>query len=77
MNSQQQMAPNGVSYMNPYPKGSSLAKQPTGMKSVLNSFKGQDGSLDINKMVDTAGQMMNAVNQVSSVVKGFGGMFKA
>jgi hypothetical protein len=28
-------------------------------------------------MVDTAGQMVNAVSQVSSVVKGFGGMFKA
>jgi len=31
----------------------------------------------LNKMVDTAGQMVNAVSQVSSVVKGFGGMFKA
>ncbi|WP_394232745.1 YppG family protein [Niallia oryzisoli] len=73
---QQQVQPNGYSYMNPYPKGSFLAKPPSGMKSVLNSFKSQDGSLDINKMVDTAGQMINAVSQVSSVVKGFGGMFK-
>lgn len=64
-------------YMNPYPKGSAMAKQPSGVKSVLNSFKSQDGSLDINKMVDTAGQMINAVSQVSSVVKGIGGMFKA
>lgn len=76
INPQQQIPPN-VPYMNPYPKGSSLAKQPSGMKTVLNSFKAQDGSLDINKMVDTAGQMINAVSQVSSVVKGFGGMFKA
>ncbi|MFB9988614.1 YppG family protein [Bacillus benzoevorans] len=72
---QQQMGSNP--YMNPYPKGSVMAKQPSGMKTVLNSFKSQDGSLDINKMVDTAGQMINAVSQVSSVVKGFGGMFKA
>lgn len=72
---QQQMG--GIPYMNPYPKGSAMAKQPSGMKTVLNSFKAQDGSLDINKMVDTAGQMINAVSQVSSVVKGFGGMFKA
>jgi len=74
---QQSISPNGYPYMNPYPKGSFLAKPPSGMKSVLNSFKSQDGSLDINKMMDTAGQMVNAVSQVSSVVKGFGGMFKA
>jgi len=42
----------------------------------MNSFKGQDGSLDINKMVDTAGTMMNAVSQVSSMVKGLGGIIK-
>lgn len=63
-------------YFHPYPKASFLAKQPSGVKTVLNSFKSQDGTLDINKMVDTAGQMMNAVNQVSSVVKGIGGIFK-
>ncbi len=63
-------------YFHPYPKASSLAKPPSGVQSVLNSFKSQDGTLDINKMVDTAGQMMNAVSQVSSVVKGIGGIFK-
>lgn len=62
--------------MNPYPKASFIQKPPSGVKSVMNSFKAQDGSLDLNKMVDTAGQMMNAVSQVSSVVKGLGGMFK-
>ena len=74
---QQKNALTGHPYMNPYPKASFLTKPPSGMKSVLNSFKSQDGSIDINKMVDTAGQMVNAVSQVSSVVKGFGGMFKA
>jgi YppG-like protein len=74
---QQMNSSNGHPYMNPYPKASFLTKPPSGMKSVLNSFKSQDGSIDINKMVDTAGQMVNAVSQVSSVVKGFGGMFKA
>lgn len=73
---QQFIQPNSYPYMNPYPKGSFITKPPSGMKTVLNSFKSQDGSLDINKMVDTAGQMINAVSQVSSVVKGFGGMFK-
>ncbi|GAA0347975.1 YppG family protein [Bacillus carboniphilus] len=62
-------------YVNPYPKHAMFQKQkPAG--SILNSFKGQDGSIDINKMMNTAGQMMNAVNQVSSMVKGLGSMFK-
>ncbi|MBP3040029.1 YppG family protein [Bacillaceae bacterium Marseille-Q3522] len=63
-------------YMNPYPKNSFMPKQPAGMKSVMNSFKAQDGSYDIPKMVDTAGQMINAFSQVSSMVKGLGGFFK-
>lgn len=64
-------------YMNPYPKQSFIPKQPSGVQSIMNSFKAQDGSLDLNKMVDTAGQMMSAVTQVSSMVKGIGGIFKA
>jgi hypothetical protein len=62
--------------MNPYPKQNWAMKQPGGMQSIMNSFKSQDGTVDINKMVNTAGQMMNAVSQVSSLVKGFGGIFK-
>jgi hypothetical protein len=62
--------------MNPYPHQAFLPKQPSGFQSVMNSFKSQDGNLDINKMIDTAGQMMNAVNQVSSMVKGLGGILK-
>ncbi|HAQ08605.1 MAG TPA: hypothetical protein DCR24_14235 [Bacillus bacterium] len=61
---------------NPYPQQAFMPKQPTGLQSIMNSFKSQDGNLDVNKMVDTAGQMMNAVTQVSSLVKGLGGMFK-
>lgn len=68
---------NGYPVMNPYPKSSAIPKQPGGVQSFMNSFKSQDGTVDINKMVNTAGQMMNAVNQVSSLVKGFGGIFKA
>ncbi|TWE06148.1 YppG-like protein [Neobacillus bataviensis] len=74
---QSYMPMNGYPVMNPYPKNSFMPKQPGGMKSLMNSFKSQDGSVDINKMVNTAGQMMNAVNQVSSLVKGFGGIFKS
>lgn len=72
---QQQIPP--YPYVNPYPKQSFIPKQPSGVQSIMNSFKAQDGSLDLNKMVDTAGQMMNAVTQVSSMVKGLGGIFKA
>lgn len=73
-----QYAPmNGYPNANPYPKQSFQPKQPGGMQSVMNSFKSQDGSVDFNKMMNTAGQMMTAVNQVSSLVKGLGGFFKA
>ncbi|MFZ7943076.1 YppG family protein [Neobacillus sp. 19] len=71
------MPMNGYPMMNPYPKHSVIPKQPGGMQSLMNSFKSQDGSVDFNKMVNTAGTMVNAVNQVSSLVKGFGGFFKA
>ncbi|WP_338470052.1 YppG family protein [Niallia sp. XMNu-256] len=70
------MYQNQEPYFHPYPKASFLAKPPSSVQNVLNSFKSQDGSLDIPKMVDTAGQMINAVSQVSSVVKGIGGIFK-
>ncbi|MEH7075168.1 YppG family protein [Neobacillus drentensis] len=73
----QYMPMNSYPGMNPYPKQSAIPKQPGGVQSFMNSFKSQDGTVDINKMVNTAGQMMNAVNQVSSLVKGFGGFFKA
>lgn len=63
-------------FINPYPKHHLMPKQPGGMHSIMNSFKSQDGSVDFNKMMNTAGQMMNAVTQVSSLVKGLGGMFK-
>lgn len=73
---QSYMPMTGYPMMNPYPKSNMIPKQPGGVQSLLNSFKSQDGSVDFTKMVNTAGQMMNAVNQVSSLVKGFGGIFK-
>jgi hypothetical protein len=73
MAQKQFMPMNGYPMMNPYPKQNTIPKQ---QGTFLNSFKSQDGSVDFNKMMNTAGQMMNAVNQVSSLVKGFGGLFK-
>lgn len=72
----QQSPVNSIPNFHQYPKNSLNPRPPSGMQSIMNSFKAQDGSLDLNKMIDTAGQMMNAVTQVSSMVKGFGGMFK-
>ncbi|MCL6570771.1 MAG: YppG family protein, partial [Bacillus sp. (in: Bacteria)] len=74
---QQYMPMNGYPMMNPYPKQSAMPKQKGGVQTFMNSFKSQDGTVDVSKMVNTAGQMMNAVSQVSSLVKGFGGFFKA
>lgn len=63
--------------INPYPKPNYPPKPASsGWSSVMNSFKTQDGTIDFNKMANTAGQMMNAVTQVSSVFKGIGGLFK-
>lgn len=58
-------------YPTPYPKASSFTPpQTSGMSSVMNSFKKTDGNLDFNKMVDTAGQLMGTMNQLSSLFKG-------
>lgn len=67
---------NSQPYLHPYPKHSMTNRPPSGINSIMNSFKAQDGSLDFNKMVNTAGQMVNAFSQVSGLVKGLGGFFK-
>jgi hypothetical protein len=72
---QMQMGYNQMNF-NPYPKPNLIAKPNGGIGTIMNSFKGQDGNIDLNKMMNTAGQMINAVSQVSSMVKGLGGMFK-
>jgi hypothetical protein len=37
---------------------------------ILSQFKKTNGQFDFNKMMDTTGQMVSAVNQVGSLVKG-------
>lgn len=59
-----------------FPQGFTGGQQPIVMKSLLNQFKKKDGTYDINKMMDTAGQMMQAVNQVNALVKGLTSTFK-
>lgn len=72
----QKRPPLQQAFANPYPNQQFIQKQPSGVKSVLNQFKTQDGSIDINKMMNTAGQVMNTFGQVSAMVKGFSGMIK-
>ncbi|BCB04488.1 YppG family protein [Bacillus sp. KH172YL63] len=76
-NPYQMKAKDQQAYANPYPKASFLTKPSSGgVSNFMNSFKSQDGSLDYSKMMNTTGQMMGAINQVSSLVKGLGGIFK-
>ncbi|WP_175639683.1 YppG family protein [Metabacillus schmidteae] len=65
-------------YPTPYPKPMPYFKQPqpSGFQNVISQFKKSDGQLDFNKMMDTAGQMMNAVNQMGGLFKGVTSMFK-
>jgi YppG-like protein len=61
----------------PYPMPMPFIQPPPSVQnSFLNQFKKDDGQYDINKMVDTAGQMVSTVNQISSMVKGISQIFK-
>jgi len=42
----------------------------------MSQFKTKDGTYDINKMMSTMGQMVNAVNQVGTMIKGLSQTFK-
>ncbi|MEH6851385.1 YppG family protein, partial [Bacillus pseudomycoides] len=62
----------------PYPmmnKQNSTKQQPSQFSSFMSQFKTSDGNYDINKMMGTAGQMMNAMNQITGIVKQVGGFF--
>ncbi len=68
----------GMPFMNPYPTQNQAAKpQSSQVSSFMNQFKGQDGNVDMKKMMDTAGQMMNTVNQLNNMFKGLASTFKA
>lgn len=62
----------------PYPvmnKNNQTKQQPSQFSSILSQFKTSDGNYDINKMMGTAGQMMNTMNQVTGIIKQVGGFF--
>jgi hypothetical protein len=68
----------GISpYPTPYPKPSPLLKPPApAIQSLMAQFKTSDGTYDINKMMNTVGQMINTVNQANGVLKGLINTFK-
>ncbi len=43
---------------------------------LLQSFKGENGSMDYQKMMNTAGQFMGTMSQIQSMFKGLGSVFK-
>ncbi|GCD82135.1 YppG family protein [Parageobacillus thermoglucosidasius] len=64
-------------YSTPYPKPGPLLTPPApGIQSLMAQFKTKDGTYDINKMMNTMGQMINTVNQVNGMLKGLIGTFK-
>ncbi|WP_226666819.1 YppG family protein [Metabacillus litoralis] len=69
--------PMNTPFPTPYPKPMPYFKQqPSGFQNVLSQFKKNDGQFDFNKMMDTAGQMMSAVNQMGGLFKGVTSIFK-
>ena len=51
-------------------------QQPSPFHMIMNSFKNKDGTIDLNKLIQTTGQMVNVFSQISSVVKGLGSLLK-
>jgi hypothetical protein len=47
-----------------------------GYHSIMNQFKTKDGGYDVNKMMNTAGQMVSTVKQLNGMVKQVGSFFK-
>ncbi|MBB5323352.1 hypothetical protein HNQ34_000429 [Anoxybacillus tepidamans] len=67
----------GASYPTPYPKSNPMLKPPTpAIQSLMSQFKNSDGTYDINKMMNTMGQMINTINQANGVLKGLISTFK-
>ncbi|MER0467606.1 YppG family protein [Bacillus cabrialesii subsp. cabrialesii] len=63
-------------FSNPYPIPRPNQQQPSQLQSIMSQFKKANGQFDFNKMMDTTGQVMSAMNQVGSLIKGFTSFFK-
>ncbi|WP_226038162.1 YppG family protein [Aquibacillus saliphilus] len=64
-------------WSNQYPPvgapGQSLNQPP---KNLMSYFQDKNGQVDIDKMLNTVGQMANTYHQVSPIVKGIGSFMK-
>lgn len=65
---------------NPYPSVSKATKQSKAtaqnpLSNFMTHFKTVEGGYDFPKMMNTAGSMLNSVNQISSIAKSIGGLF--
>ncbi|WP_246942093.1 YppG family protein [Bacillus pinisoli] len=71
-------AQNQIPFQMPYPNQQTKPQQAqsTGFQSILNQFKTKEGGYDVNKMMDTAGQMMNTMSQLNGMFKQVGSIFK-
>lgn len=45
-------------------------------KSFIHMFQDKDGQIDLDKMLNTVGQMANTYQQVSPIIKGIGSFMK-
>lgn len=76
---QQPQQSTGAPPHTPYPvqQKKKQQQQQTGVGTFMNQFKTNDGaSYDVNKMMSTAGQMINTVNQFTGMFKTFGSFIK-
>ncbi|HLS07806.1 YppG family protein [Lentibacillus sp.] len=55
-----------------YPYSAATFTQPPKPKNLLYYFQDQNGELDLDKMLSTAGQVANTVQKISPVVKQVG-----
>lgn len=59
----------------PYPTQKQAKAKKSVQPNIMSQFKASDGNYDINKMLNTAGTMVNTMNQITGMVKQVGGFF--
>ncbi|WP_017473803.1 YppG family protein [Amphibacillus jilinensis] len=57
-------------------QGTAMGQQPQSNKGVMGYFQNNEGQLDFDKVLNTAGQVANTYQQFTPIVKGIGSFFK-
>lgn len=68
----QQMSSNQQPHTNYYPQGAT----PKQMSNLLTQFQNPEGQLDVDKMLNTVGQLANTYHQVAPIVKQVSSLIK-